>query len=446
MSQEIESVQSQPEIVNLPSLIEESLPSTQDGSTLNPIGAILYQSGEKIMLLGENDHGNLVTSAAQTPNSFDKNRLFGWKGRLQDLSHLDEIQVSQVQLDAINVQTHRSIRTQPSVSVKIPYVNPQTTKQELFITDEEALLKVFTGENGGLAIFEGASRPEEIALVMEQQATDKRFGLIFFLHPEESDLGIDSVTGLYTFLQDINGQFNSQSNFTLQLKALDELEKQISTGRMKFTSEVREELFRTQIIAYSRLGERTKDPKYQKYLNVLLPGINEQGAISKLLGRLGINITTLPEDSIFEQSVNKMILGGVERREDSNDPVAQEEKEIWETLHSPDLADLRESLGEFFGANNNGSNDAMDLYTRKLAKKLVHAKEPEVFDDLRRLLLEIKSTKYSEASRSWKIQTHLTGDGAIVNTTGDNAPIKNHIDRILVDLINRRNSSLFDLK
>lgn len=240
---------------------------------INPVGIILYADKSKMILIGSNTNdqfkGALVCHYQNTPEGFDPSLVIDGKNRIIDLSDYHELKVAQVSLGGVDITTYRSVRTLPSIVVGMHTQNPTSGQEEVVNVDEE----------GGIAVFSGASLPEEDALVVEKNTQDKKSALVFFMHPDTDPItGFDSVAGLYSFLKNLNQEFVDTPKYPLQAQSLHAFELGLRDGMYDFSGiEVREELFRTQVIANTRLAARLREPKYQEFLNSHLPDANTPG-------------------------------------------------------------------------------------------------------------------------------------------------------------------------
>lgn len=243
------------------------------------IGAILYDSKRKLVLIqssltiqtpatGENRfEDRLRLHYANTPEDFQPGRFIEGAGRILTLDEFSSLQVAQVDLNNVKLTSFPSLRTRPSVSLGISFIDPATHADVTVTMDEESLLRVFTGEQGGIAIFEGMNLPEETALVLEHQRDQNKDGFALFFHPTENTTeGLTSVTGLQQFLSSVNETFKSKAPTPLQERVLAALAIDTARGLVQFDSPIRQELFTSIVIALARLAEKTGDRKYSDSL------------------------------------------------------------------------------------------------------------------------------------------------------------------------------------
>ncbi|MDP3974197.1 MAG: hypothetical protein Q8P92_05200 [Candidatus Daviesbacteria bacterium] len=322
---------------------------------ISPVGIILYADKSKMVLIGsrtnEKFKGALVCSYQDTPEGFDPSLVIDGKNRIIDLSDYHELKVAQVTFGGADINTYRSIRTLPSVIVRMHTQNPMTNQEEIVNVDEEELLRIFTGEAGGIAVFSGASLTEENALVVDKDTQDKKSGLVFFMHPDtDPTTGFDSVAGLYSFLRNLNKEFIDTPRYPLQAQSLHAFDFGLKDGLYDFGGiEVREELFRTQVIANTRLAARLHQPRYQEFLNSHLPDVNTPAWASfvrRILMIIGIKDTDFKQ--LANRSIDRLILG-----EDVPDetlllpePKQQKDNNFFLKLRTTKARDIWQQIGD----------------------------------------------------------------------------------------------------
>jgi hypothetical protein len=416
---------SEQSLVTISSLFREKFPQTDDQPTtgVSPLGIISYDQGNRLVLLGSNMRGSLVTQFSSTPENFSSESLIGGEGRFRDLSHLDTLAISQIDLSKPVVSTHRSIRTRPSVAIQITSTDPYQRLSEsvdLDIVDqnkgtftlmEREFLPVFTGERGGIVVMEGANLPEENALLIEKRLADKRHGLLFFFHPSDKET-VDSVEGLYQFIKSLNKEFQGSAEVPYQKEVLTKFGELSESGRFRFDSDVRRELFITQLIALARLSH--EHPQYRNKIDGLLPSQpqrrwyqfgSQQNEIEDLTHKANEAIDSLLSQKTGDDQIDQNTL----ERDKQSDQIP-----VLNKIKSEELRVLRTNLDAYFGST---LNPAMKMYIKFVFEKLGGANETDDLNDLQALIDEMKTTQL--------YQTHAQ------------IPLRHNVDRYEVDLDTR---------
>lgn len=303
-------------LISLSDFMAEKLPADEEKEKINPVGIILYAGKSKMAMIGsrtdEQFQEALVCSYQDTPQGFDPSQVFDGKNRIISLSDYEQLRVLQVSIGGVEIHTFRSIRTLPSVNVTIRTHNPVSKQAEVVNVDEIELLKLFTREAGGIAVFSGADLPEENALVLERDIKGSKSGLALFMYPDTDPISaFDSVTGLYSFVKALNQEFIDTPRYPLQTEALAAFNRGLRTGEYDFGGiEVREELFRSLVIAHTRLAARLREPQHQEFLKLHLPNLGTPEwarFFRRLLMRIGIKDKDL--QLLANRSIDRLILG-----------------------------------------------------------------------------------------------------------------------------------------
>lgn len=374
----------------------------QQNKTPNPVGAIVYAHGRKIIWVGElGENGNTVLKCTyqDTPPNFDP-KVYSWSGRVVDLSSYDEVMTAQVGFADAQINLFESVYTSPTISARLGTVDPLTgTRGEVITVDEDHLLRIFTGELGGIAVFRGANLPEEIALLMERRTPAQKAGVAFFMRPEKSAWGFDSVRGFYGFLRQLNSEL-TEASFPEQTQALADLRYTLEHSGLRLSDlRVREEILRTQIIANVRLLRKTGDTKYQEFLDAHL--IRKPRGIRSLAYLFERPNPALPQ--IIQQSIDRLFISGgtteelkeiqgfLPPKKDIEDPNTETEAELWrdhrqflESLKTTTIVELWRQVGL-------GYKDPNSLVFKQLLYQLDQkAAFPGLEDDIIRSLDRIR--------------------------------------------------------
>lgn len=346
------------------------------------VGGIFFQEGKRMVLLGEGSNGNLHTQYLDTPEGFTLASIVEGRGRFLDLGRYHEVLVAQVGIADQSIRAHHSVRTMPSVSLRLEYTDAETQEQGIYVTDEETVLRVFAGEAGGIALFEGMGRPEEVALVLDREHEGARVAVAFIMHPKESDL-IDSVVGFSDFLRLLNEQFTAQSQFALQSQVLSELERENQRGILVFDSSVREQLYTAIVIANARLAHRTGQERYRTFLREHFSGM---GRGLRLFGNPGRDQRMRQ----VNQAIDALILGNTVHKDVSRSSVEvvfDGKKIFYELRQVMESKTALQVLDAEFMSNLGYDEDSFGIDTTRMR------------DFIKRFLLFISRASYSEHLR-----------------------------------------------
>lgn len=110
------------------------------------------------------------------------------------------------------------------------------------------------------------------------------------------------------------------------------------------------------------------------------------------------------------------------------------QKPIWETVKSPDLADLRKTIEEQskFGT----TSEIMDFYVKRLIETPIITLQD--FDDVTILVKEIQSISYYKTNRPWSIQTNPDKLSAVLSKTNSYFSVASEIEKAMLILIKKR--------
>ena len=339
----------------------------------------------------------------------------GFSSRLLPLPDFSQIYVAQVGLGGIAVKGFDSLRTHPSVSVNIRYADPQNPEAatEIFHMDEVEILSLLTGNKGGIAIFHGMNRDEDNAFVFEKGTPEGKQGFVFFVHPTDTPLlGLNSVEGMKGFLKHLNEGFEDPAagSYPLQIQALAQLVKDVEGGSLHFTSPVRQELFKSIVIANARLATKTNDPVYRISLEAMLPNLR-----SSLLVKI-FGFSTDERAKIIEREIDRIV--GRINSATKPLPVSEHKSpkeppeiaiQILDDLRTPKAKKLREAVVGYFGSNSTQMYD----YLNRLAFLCEKATTTDEFDDAIRLLQEVRMLP-----QNWGVFAQETGGYALIAYEG----------------------------
>lgn len=365
---------------------------------VTPVGGIFFRDDKRMVFLGEGSSGSLHAQYIDTPEGFTLASVVEGRGRFLDLGRYHDVIVAQVGIADQSIRAHHSVREMPSVSLRFEYKDPETQGEGVYITDETTILRVFTGELGGIALFEGAGRPEEVALILDREHNGQKVAVAFFMHPRESDL-IDSVVGFSEFLRLLNEQFTTQSQIPLQLQVAEALEKDKRRGILVFDSPVRERLYAAIVFANARLAHRTGQENYLKFLREHFPSM---GRGLRLFGNPRRNQRMRQVD----EAINALIIGGQVQTsvtESSSKVEFSGERIYSELIRALESENARELLNGVFRASPGSyiteefglDTRCMRAFVKELLGFIYAAKTPAEFRDIEAILATLRNTPFA---------------------------------------------------
>jgi hypothetical protein len=367
----------------------------EDDLPFYPLGRIQFGE-DKSLFISSNDIGSLKSTA--TPSEKDASDFAELNvGRVLNLKRYKDVQVVRVQPGHFDIASYPTIESnRDPLYVRLQYDDAVTESKGAHGMDEIDMLKVLTGEAGGLAVFHGGDSPTEIALVMEkrQDKKEKTAIVAFFQHDglENRQLCFDSVAGAYAFFRNLNEEF-AENPTELE----DEVRKRLDKGfKKKIINEspVRQELLKSVLLAHARLYDITSDETHLEFINQHLP----EGILNRSLENLDTEIEV-------SDIIDTLIIGKSGQSEGKNNPEdlkkkrgielkTDEAKRIYDFYH--------EKLGNEFGSQvrSNTSNLVEGLMEGYLREVIFHSKlaeHPDSFEDLAKMLKELKETPYASS-------------------------------------------------
>jgi hypothetical protein len=410
-------------LANAVSRLPEEL---RDQVNFTPIGGIFYRRNTRMIILGEametkgiDDLSYLRAMDGEVPEGFGPDSLIEGRQRFLELPHYDDILVAQVQLNGESVGVFESLRGRPSVSVRLEYRNPITAETGVYTTNEETILGVFAGRHGGIGILEGENRPEEICLLIDKEVEGRKVGLGFFIHPAESQIGIDSVHGFSSLLEGFLEKLQSGTSTPLLDKVFSQFDHLMKLGRFKFDNEVRERLFRMKMAANIRLLEASGDRKVQNFQTLYPQIIMDYGKV----------FWVLPEPKYLHEEGTKVINGMIDDlilpKKEEPKPAAVQTREADPHLYTQQLRtrfgqmvrgiggapeDSRFQIGnqvygyEELNASEFGEDSIkMRHYLSRLAAMIQVASEDGHFRDIEVMLVELSRSSFVKCSFDYEI-------------------------------------------
>lgn len=357
---------------------------------ITPVGMIVFAEKTKAVALGATYEGSLLTSYLELPQEVNWERIMGRTGRILNLDHLHDISIGQLDMAGVSIGTFPSIRGSSSVAIHINYTNVPDQEKKVHILDEEEMLAVLTGRAGGITIFDGAGLPEDNALLFEKEVAGQNLGWLFFFRPEDgNNWGADSVSGLWSFFKSLNQEFIENVPDPTQKEALSVLARDIRMGGLKFKSDVREELFRSQVIAHARMFERTEGREYLDFLkrNLVSFRLDLWELLVLSAGfelRKYLDFVELPDkSSTVEASVSRLILTDRLKHESLEE---EEGLGIYKLLQTEKARRIRKAAEDDYGDNK----PSMRTYLNELAFYVMEARTKEEFEDIETLLDEYR--------------------------------------------------------
>ncbi|MDO8657772.1 MAG: hypothetical protein Q7K55_03465 [Candidatus Levybacteria bacterium] len=308
------------------------------------VGGIVYANNTRGIVLVEYGIDELRGFDNALREDFSLEQMDEGRGRIVALNDLNEVRVGQLDRANLSVKAYESLRGRPSVSVEIQYKNVNDQIERRAILDEDAVLRFLTGQEGGIAIFEGWGLPEENALVFKQGKDEARRGLILFIHPNESQAGINSVKGVREFFEELNREFTENCSTPLLSKALAELREKVRSKVINFDSPAKAEIFKAQVIANARLFEKTGDTKYMDYLQTHLFALSAKRGVTDIFRRSNDQTATL----VVDQSVNSLFITDRSPLQ-LEGQIPEKGKTIYNKLKTEEAKKIRKDVEPFFG-------------------------------------------------------------------------------------------------
>jgi hypothetical protein len=360
-----------------------------------PIGQIQFGEG-KSLFISSNDIGSLKSTT--TPTKIEASDFAELNvGRVLNLKKYKDVQVVRVQPGHFDIATYPTIESnRDPLYVRMQYDDAATEVKGAHGMDEIDMLKVLTGEAGGLAVFQGGDSPTEIALVMEkgQEKNEKTAVVAFFQHDGLRDyqLGFDSVSGAYAFFRNLNEEF-AENPTELE----DEIRKRLDKGfKKKIINEspVRRELLKSVLLAHARLYDITADETHLEFINEHLP--------EGIFNRSFVNVDTEIEVSGI---INTLIIGKSGQAVEKNNQEDLKKKRSIElkTDEAKRIYDFyHDKLGKEFGTQVRSSTSnlvegLMEGYLREVIFHAKYAGQADSFEDLANMLKELKQTPYASS-------------------------------------------------
>lgn len=409
----------------------------QEHEFYHPIGGILYAQNQKMALVVVDSKGAL--KSWNVPE-FDPEDAAGDE-RIVNLGDYVNIAIAQADVGPASFRTVPDVsRRGSSVDTRLLLTDTSTGRAGQYYLGEDDLLRLITGEHGGMVTFQGAGSPKENALVIEVSRNTHASALVVFLHPTESDW-LDSVTGVEHFFRSVNQEFMRDTKLPPRvrsaIKTLDREINNIKNGLRtddKVEDSVRIEIFKAALIAHARLTSSAK--AHQEFLDKHLPTV-EGFARRRVFPPLAI-IPDWPRLSLsIEEVVNKLMV--------SNKMVRQGEKPIG--LITQKVIDLvnfyRQELGASFGiARDTYSIEMMKNLFKQIVAIAHQTEDLDVLRDTELVLRELSVTDYAHEQKCTFMRLSETSppdernlDEDHFATSGDTQNVKKIIDEALLPAI-----------
>ena len=368
-----------------------------------PIGGVSFNEGKSFLALGSDMLGKVVVGRVELQEPVNPDQLEEGSERLLDLSDFKDVAVIQTGFTEMDVRAHRSIRTSPSMGIRLNVENRETEQTGPHLIGEEKILNLFTGEAGGIAVFSGYDLPEDNALVFEKGSDEDKNAEILFVRPSGNEAAIgDSVEGLYLLIGKLNEEFQDRAPMPLQTKALKELENVEQYGEVDFHgSDVRAEIYKAHVIALARQAEKTHDPKYKWQLKAELPML-EAGAIQKMFGT-----RTPPVPGTADAAIDGLIKSKITAEKptvgfEDELNLTPKDTSIYQGLDLEWSKDIwREFASErYYRSDNEQSRDFVNTIT----SRMYHAKTRAEFDDVGKLIDALFASGYQNVVTKYEIR------------------------------------------
>jgi len=248
----------------------------KEDQDLSPLGAILYDGGKQLYVIGSIKDRMIVGHAKE--NEFDRTKVDTKSDRILDLSQYSDVMIERIGLSGRKFESQTALRNSKKEYWATLYFidssDPQQKKEHILKFEGQQLLKSLIGEEGGIAVFAGDGNPKDTALIVNIPNGDAIHSVVCFMRPDNGDLtGMDSLNGLYEFTKGLNSEFGKLNNKEIN-RINSAVEKAVRDAEMQgkdADSNLRIEIFKAQCAAYILLSEITGNTKYIDKLYELLP-------------------------------------------------------------------------------------------------------------------------------------------------------------------------------
>lgn len=249
---------------------------SERGQKITSLGAIKFGE-DKCLMVGADGQGVLHTKYRDfAGDTSELTGLMGDERRVKNYADCSAVIAVQVDLGAVVLDLQPTLLGGTTVTARIQYTDPLKGVERWAELDEERLAGVLKGDGGGLEAFRGGSRPEQLALEVNETFDDgSQAAVLCFFYPKDLEGSRrNSISGLREFLKNLNGQYEQNIHTDLQDRALAELKSDLQKGRMRvdglnpsaLQDGVIGELIKSRVILAARTGD-------SETLEKLLPGL-----------------------------------------------------------------------------------------------------------------------------------------------------------------------------
>lgn len=371
------------------------------------VGEILFAGGKKLARAGVDGLGSLSYRLLANPN-LDELGIDRNSRRFLDLSKYDNVRIVKVGLGSITLGRQETVLSQDeSIWARLTIMDPGLEKEEYCYIDEISLLKMIVGEEGGLAVFHGEGKPEEIALVIRRPNNQ---ALVAFLRPEDRSinarpqLGLKSVQGVADFFNLFYRDYQELRRDTpLIREVITETERAIRKGKIDETSQWRLAILKAQLVAHARLAVVSGEEEHLDFLLAYFPdlGLSTGQKVARALGIKRVR----PQ---LDLGQGEGLVVGFDREKT---PVEEEKKRAipLKTQKCKVLYDhYHDDLGQEFGdGENNRVFEAMGQYLLSIIRFINEStNDLDTLTDLGKMLAEIAKTPYGKERpiSCWKMK------------------------------------------
>lgn len=353
----------------------------------NPLAVMTYAKSTKAVVIDKDEVGLFRQTTIDLP--FNQN-FDAVEGRVRRLDNFEELEVRQVQLSRGIPVAHKSITGKDNISFRYFYDTTDGNKSDL--VEGIDILDFLTGNGGGILVFEGQEKPQDLAVTFDK--ADESKGTVLFFHPDYSQAGLDSFAGFEAFFRSLNIEISALIGDPGIQEYLREFDKEILEGDTYHKLTAVLEVFRARVVASLYLYDQTKDKRYLQFpLSHFKNGkidlfdinnSNPQKALNEILWR----------DQLIEPPL---------RSRKQVKPVFMElakyDHEFMSKLNSGFAKRIRSTISK---PHLVGSHEVMAAYLTKIFE-LAKSKDEKAVEDAEVLLDELRYSVLSEKPFYYKI-------------------------------------------
>ncbi len=350
----------------------------------NPLAVITYASSTKAIIIDKDEMGLFRQTTHSIPASQDFGEV---EGRVRRLDNFSDVEVRQVQLSQGIPNAHKSITGVDYISFRYFYDSPQGGESDL--VEGEDILNFLTDNSGGILVFEGQEKPQDLAVFFDR--VDEPKATVLFFHPDYTQAGLDSFAGFEAFFRSLNIEISQLIGNPDLREYLKEFDKEIIEGDTHHDLTAVLEVFRARVVASLYLYETTHDKRYMQFplsqfrngkLDIFdVNNTDPQEALNELLW----------DDQITVRPVEKVSLTPAQ--------LTEADKKVILSLSTQAGKRLREAVSS---PTSIYSFDVMAAYLTKVYE-LIRSHSSKAHDDAIRLMRELQESPLQNRDFYFKV-------------------------------------------